>query len=150
MGRELKRVKLNFDYPLNEVWIGYIPKVSRLKFNFKLLDKVPKLIKYDSAKSVCDNCNKYYKCNENADYCIMYKQEYLWSYDPPEGNGYQLWSTTSGGSPISPVFETMSGLAKWCSRNATIFGDIKLTEEQWMNMFIEDDFIYKIDNVIFG
>ena len=27
-------------------------------------------------------------------------------YDPPEGEGYQLWETVSDGSPISPVFPT--------------------------------------------
>lgn len=28
-------------------------------------------------------------------------------YDPPTGEGYQLWETVSEGSPISPVFETV-------------------------------------------
>jgi hypothetical protein len=37
--------------------------------------------------------------------------------DPPEGEGWQLWSTTTEGHPISPVFDTAEGLANWMSRN---------------------------------
>lgn len=32
--------------------------------------------------------------------------------EPPEGEGYQLWETTSEGSPISPVFETLEALCE--------------------------------------
>lgn len=32
---------------------------------------------------------------------------------PPEGPGWQMWETTSEGSPISPVFETPEELARW-------------------------------------
>jgi hypothetical protein len=35
--------------------------------------------------------------------------------DPPEGDGWQLWETTSEGSPISPVFSTADKLAGWMS-----------------------------------
>jgi hypothetical protein len=31
--------------------------------------------------------------------------------DPPKGEGYQMWETTSEGSPISPVFSTAEKLA---------------------------------------
>lgn len=32
---------------------------------------------------------------------------------PPTGDGWQLWETTSEGSPISPVFATPEDLARW-------------------------------------
>lgn len=32
-------------------------------------------------------------------------------YEPPEGEGYQIWETVSEGSPISPVFATPEELA---------------------------------------
>ncbi|WP_063764786.1 hypothetical protein [Streptomyces sp. NRRL F-5053] len=35
--------------------------------------------------------------------------------DPPEGEGWQLWETFSEGSPISPVFASVDGLAGWMS-----------------------------------
>lgn len=33
--------------------------------------------------------------------------------DPPTGGGYQLWESVSEGSPLSPVFETVSALEGW-------------------------------------
>lgn len=35
------------------------------------------------------------------------------AYDPPAGDGWQLWETTTEGSPISPVFPTAEDLATW-------------------------------------
>jgi len=35
--------------------------------------------------------------------------------DPPEGEGWQLWETTTEGSPMSPVFATPEQLAGWMS-----------------------------------
>jgi hypothetical protein len=37
--------------------------------------------------------------------------------EPPTGEGWQLWETTSEGSPSSPVFTTAEDLAQWMSRN---------------------------------
>lgn len=39
------------------------------------------------------------------------------STEPPEGDGYQLWETVSEGSPISPVFNSAEGLARWMTDN---------------------------------
>ncbi|MGI5155763.1 hypothetical protein [Microbispora sp. CA-102843] len=41
--------------------------------------------------------------------------------EPPTGEGWQLWETTSEGSPISPVFATADELAVWMSRNPSGF-----------------------------
>lgn len=37
--------------------------------------------------------------------------------DPPTGEGWQLWETTTEGSPLSPVFPTGEELAEWMSQN---------------------------------
>ncbi|MDH4158637.1 MAG: hypothetical protein OEV62_00085 [Actinomycetota bacterium] len=37
--------------------------------------------------------------------------------EPPVGDGWQLWETTSEGSPVSPVFDTAEGLAGWVVAN---------------------------------
>ncbi|MEE2040086.1 hypothetical protein Q8791_22985 [Nocardiopsis sp. CT-R113] len=37
---------------------------------------------------------------------------------PPTGDGYQLWSTTTKGHPVSPVFDTPVGLARWMTTKA--------------------------------
>ncbi len=43
-------------------------------------------------------------------------------FDPPKGEGYQLWENTTEGSPSSPVFETLDELCEWAAENATTFG----------------------------
>ena len=67
--RALKRVPLDFNWPLCQVWQGYL-RPGR------------------AAKG--------------------------WQpQEPPVGPGYQLWETTSEGSPMSPVFATLAELAAW-------------------------------------
>lgn len=34
-------------------------------------------------------------------------------YDPPEGEGWQVWETVSEGSPVSPVFPTADACVEW-------------------------------------
>lgn len=55
--------------------------------------------------------------------------------EPPEGDGWQLWETTSEGSPQSPVFATARELADWCGPNATVFADIKRSADDWLASF---------------
>lgn len=61
--------------------------------------------------------------------------------EPPAGEGFQLWETTSEGSPDSPVFSTLKDLCLWCANNATTFGSAKATAEQWHQMLV-DDFVH--------
>lgn len=77
MGREVKRVSLDFDWPLNTIWVGYMWPDRKIYAPNLTEDQWEKLT------------NKYYK---------------FVHIDPPEGEGYQLWETVSEGSPISPVF----------------------------------------------
>jgi hypothetical protein len=74
-----------------------------------------------------------------ADETIFQKHEKWEKTDPPEGEGYQLWETTTEGSPQSPVFATLEELAGWCEKNATTFGDFKASKEEWAKMLSEDD-----------
>jgi hypothetical protein len=55
--------------------------------------------------------------------------------EPPEGEGWQLWETTSEGSPQSPVFASAEALAAWCEGNATVFADMRWTAAQWLASF---------------
>lgn len=117
MGRELRRVPMDFDWPMNKVWPGYLIDICR------------------TVKEDCDLCKQFCKLaglNKKNDHCLDL------TIHPPKGEGYQLWETTSEGSPVSPVFETMEELADWCENNATLFGTIKTTKEKWLRMFKED------------
>jgi len=79
------------------------------------------------------------------------KQEHEeWSdFEPPVGDGYQLWETTSEGSPSSPVFETLNELCEWCADNATTFASYRATKEEWRQMLDSDFVSHKEGNMIF-
>lgn len=62
-------------------------------------------------------------------------------YDPPQGPGYQLWETTSEGSPISPVFEALDDLCAWAADNASTFGSFRASKEEWKQM-LDDGMVY--------
>lgn len=64
--------------------------------------------------------------------------------EPPVGDGWQLWETTSEGSPVSPVFETAEGLASWCATNQSQGyllhdPDSKVTYERWLAILTDED-----------
>jgi hypothetical protein len=69
--------------------------------------------------------------------------------EPPVGPGFQLWETTTEGSPQSPVFTTLEELAAWCEKNATVFGDAKASTEGWLKMLDEDNVHLREGNHIF-
>ena len=56
------------------------------------------------------------------------------SIEPPEGEGYQLWETTSEGSPQSPIFKIPEDLARWLFDNkVSAFASQTCSYEQWLN-----------------
>lgn len=58
--------------------------------------------------------------------------------EPPEGDGYQIWETTSEGSPISPVFATLDELCEYAAANCTTFGSSTASAEGWHKMLDDD------------
>lgn len=72
------------------------------------------------------------------------------SFEPPEGEGYQLWSTTTEGHPMSPVFKTLNELCEWCADNETTFGSFKATAEEWRKMLDDGHVYHQEGNMIFG
>jgi hypothetical protein len=83
---------------------------------------------------ICDGHGFVYASEE-----IFKKHEEWENIDPPKGEGYQLWETTTEGSPQSPVFATLDELAAWCEKNAATFGDFKASKGEWAEMLAEDD-----------
>lgn len=69
--------------------------------------------------------------------------------EPPRGDGYQLWETTSEGSPQSPVFATLEELSAWCETNATTFGYNKTSAAEWKRMLAEDMVCHREGNMTF-
>lgn len=150
MGRELKRVPLNFDYPLHKKWEGYCPTIETFQRLFG--KEYPFLYQYKHCREICEKCKvNCGECSEGAEYCFWYNENHRvkWHVEVPKGEGYQLWETTSEGSPVSPVFETLESLCEWCEDNATTFADCKVTKEQWFDM-LSGNFVYhKRGNAIF-
>ncbi len=62
--------------------------------------------------------------------------------EPPKGDGYQLWETTSEGSPTSPVFATLEALCEWCETNTTTFGSFKASKEEWLQMLSPEGHVH--------
>ena len=127
MGRELKRVPMDFDAPLNEVWRGYLignaSKEDYAKFPVKSCDECRK--KYEGTEGFC--------MEEETPYCIFYNSEWRdkWFEEVPEGEGYQLWETTSEGSPQTPVFATLEELCEYAAENVSYFASEMMSKEHW-------------------
>ena len=61
-------------------------------------------------------------------------------FDPPTGDGWQMWENTSEGSPMSPVFETADALIDWLvDTGASYFGDTTASREQWSAVVMDDE-----------
>jgi len=125
MGREVNRVPMGFDWPMKEIWFGFI------------LDPIP-----------CELCGGTGKPKHGgtvtvtlsdkpwtSEYCPVCEGEgdVRPKIELPEGPSWQMWENTSEGSPISPVFDTPEELARWLADNkASAFGDMTATYEQWL------------------
>lgn len=70
------------------------------------------------------------------------KQYDTWTQaEPPKGDGYQLWESTSEGSPITPVFKTLDELCEYAAANCTTFGSEQASAANWKKM-LEKDFVH--------
>ena len=112
MGREIKRVPMDFDWPMDKIWSGYL--MSRCVDSCEDCHKVAKII---GIPYIDDS-----SCPQFPD------------FGPPKGEGYQLWETTSEGSPMSPVFETPEELAEWLEFNkASSFAKMTCSYDEWLD-----------------
>jgi hypothetical protein len=123
MGRELMRVPENFDWPMHRIWPGAMLGICNE------MEYVAKELNSDER---CELCRKWAKLSKLK--ISDYKCPELPWHKPPRGKWYQLWETTSEGSPISPAFEKPEELAKWLvDNNASTFGSETATYKQWLN-----------------
>lgn len=102
MGREIKRVPVDFDWPLEQIWAGYVSPYTPVK------------------------CRA---CDGTGDSVEYKKLSDEWErISPPDGEGWQVWETVSEGSPVTPVFSTGEELVEylvengdlWCQRSSEI------------------------------
>lgn len=124
MGRQIKRVPLDFAWPLNKVWEGFqnrlsegysrtcatcggsgeSPEAKRLHDSINCWVCVRAKCERMGLPATCAVCGGeggYWSSEERK---ALYE---AWTpTEPPVGEGWQLWETVSDGSPISPVFAT--------------------------------------------
>jgi hypothetical protein len=104
-----------------------------------VIDAICKRLDIDIHCPVCHGCGRVFESDEiHTKYDNWYEQE---RYDPPSGDGWQLWETVDEGRPYSPVFKTPEELANYCAENCTTFANIKASAEEWLKM-IKEDSIY--------
>lgn len=125
MGREVRRARKGFEAPLRRTWWGY------------RLPSIP-----------CHSCIDGH--NSAGDYCTVCEGEQVVfpKVEPPaypvhefpfsivdHMYGWQMWETTSEGSPISPVCDSPEELARWLADNsASAFGERTATYDEWLAM----------------
>ena len=122
MGREVLRVPEGFDWPVGRIWPGRM---------LKLCNEMEYVAKDLSSEESCNLCRKY------AEFANLelttWRCPKLPFCDPPDGPWYQMWETTTEGSPISPAFETPKELAQWLTDNeASASGSMTATYNQWL------------------
>lgn len=132
MGRTLKRVPLDFDWPLGKVWYGYFSSFCHDEYSEGGCESCKKFAKVKGLPTLKHGCPDFDELN-----------------GPPKGEGFQLWGTTSEGEPRSPVFKTLDELCDWCAENDTVFANIKATKEEWKEMLQADFVCAKQGNAIF-
>lgn len=144
MGRELKRVPLDFDYMKERVWYGYYLSLTTCKStNREYYEQCKKMAQIKNIPMTDYGCPDLDRYLEEP---LSKLKELL---EVPNGEGYQLWETTSEGSPISPVFETLDELCEWCEDNATTFAHSKANKEKWKQMLSENFVYHKEGNALF-
>lgn len=152
MGRVVRRVAMDFEWPLNKIWIGYWWPFKSMDCPWcdgSGWDEEHRHMPYDKRREWQEaTWNGDGKAWEKA-FCAHCKGDgYLWpseeikrlseqdqTYDPPKGEGWQMWEDTSEGSPISPVFATPEELARWLAdTGASAMGSMTATYEEWLRM----------------
>jgi hypothetical protein len=135
MGKQVKRVPINFDWPLNKIWWGYeLPEVvcqtcAGTGSSVQLL--TPDLIQKGEIRHI-----------HNRDRCLTCdgKGRIRPIIEIPTGTGYQLWDTAHNWSPVSLVFLTPEQLASWLTdKRVFAFGIFTLSYEQWLDFLLGDN-----------
>jgi len=158
---------MDFDWPLKMIWKGYWNPYDRgvkclacdntgyNKATQALARDVLGKILVDEARRLgvygyCSFCkghgHVFFNDNIEKLHQAWYESE---RYDPPIGDGFQLWETTSEGSPASPIFSSLDELCAWCAEHATTFGSFKATAEDWKKMLEEDNVYHQEGNMVF-
>ena len=119
MGREVRRVKSDWDHP---------------KENDKY---VPLMDGYEHDKEEFEAMYQKQGLQETLDWYGQAPDinNYIPDWPDSERTHIQMYEDTSEGTPISPVMESAEELARWLAdNNASSFGSSGATYDQWLGM----------------
>lgn len=89
-------------------------------------------------RSRCERLGADHECSTCNGHGLIGTPEQIDAYEnwtgtePPEGGGWQMWETTTEGSPQTPVFATAEELADYCAVHCTVFADMRWTVDEWL------------------
>lgn len=122
MGREIKRVPLDFDWPVGIIWPGKTLGVC---------GSMEHIINDDYPVERCDMCRKWARLAGLT--LASYNCPVIPHSEPPTGPAYQLWETVTKGSPCSPPFATPEELARYLvDNNVSSCGYQTESYETWL------------------
>lgn len=113
MGRDVRRVPANWEHPKNEKR-NFIPLHDSFPYNEEEIEQ-------GLREGWLEDNPPHYGCNVMPDWPEV------------ERTHYQMYETTTEGTPISPVMESPEVLARWLvDNNASACGEMTATYEQWL------------------
>lgn len=130
MGRAVRRVPADWEHPRNERG-HYIPMHTKFLYTD---DEIKEGI--EDGWLDADKPN--------------YGIDLMPTWTPEEATQYQLYETTSEGTPISPIFDNLDDLCEWAAKHATTFASFKATADQWRSMLDQGWVRHQDGNVIFS
>jgi len=72
------------------------------------------------------------------------------SFEPPTGEGFQLWNTATEGHPMSPVFKTLKELCDYLEKEkVSVFGHQTWTKEELYKSLSDGQVYYTEGNAVF-
>lgn len=159
MGREVRRVPPNWQHPKKED-SDYVP-LHGGSFSERILRWEEENEKWN--EGLRDDWNGGWKPIEEEDKHMTFAEwggdrpeesDYMPDWPESERTHYQMYESTTNGTPISPVFATKEDLARWLAdNNASAFADMTATYEQWLSMIVQQSapsMVFKNGRLISG
>lgn len=123
MGREIKRVALDFDWPTYKVWPGFCYQTPDCQI--------------ESCPDAHDSELPWSKEAMCAFHHALWEATAYPKLEPPPGEGWQLWETVTEGSPISPVFAEREDLVGWLCSPAYQWGISSPMQREQAERFVD-------------
>lgn len=150
MGREVRRVPADWEHPKRDN--GHYRPMFDKSYRVASEEWIAGMMKWeagdkpDSAGEIgCRYYWEWYGAPPDADEGTYREREWT----PEEATHYQLYETTSEGTPISPIFDNLDDLCMWAAENATTFASWKATKNEWRAMLDKNFVHHQEGNMLF-